>query len=126
MFVSSSCPGNGLQNGLAMCGAPSESVVYFAWHMCGSFVLLRGLDAVVAAEAAEETGDAFAVPFEAAVAFVFGSTAAVGAGAVAIVLEDRLESSESSGCSAEKSPAERVLSIKHGVEATIVWTMDAY
>ncbi len=109
-----------------MRGAPSESVVYFTWHMCGSFVLLRGLDAVVATAAAEETGDAFAVPFEAAVAFVFGSIAAVGAGAVATMLEDRLESSESLGCSADNSPAKRFLSIKYVVEATMVWTMDAY
>ena len=68
-------------------------------------MLLRGLVAVVATAAAEETEEAFTVPFEAAVVFACCSTATVGAGAAAPVLVSRSEASESFGCSAEKSPA---------------------
>ena len=64
--------------------------------MCGSFVLLRGLDGVVATAAAEERDEAFTVPFEAAVAFLIGSVAAVGTGAAAFGLSE---------FSAEKSSA---------------------
>lgn len=71
--------------------------------MCGSFVLLRGVDAVVATGAAEETEEAFIVPLEAAVAFVLGPITAVGAGAVGASLVARPEVSELSGCSAERS-----------------------
>ena len=79
------------------------------WHMFGSFVLLRALDAVVATAAAEERAEAFAVPLEAAVAFAFDSIAAVGAGAVGATTVCRPGESESEseslGCSAEKSSA---------------------
>ena len=101
--------------------APSGSVVYVLWHICGSLVLLRGLDAVVATAAAEEIEDAFTVPFEAAVAFLFGSTAAVAAGAVGATFVIRSEASESFGCSAEKSPAKNFISIKYMMEATTAW-----
>lgn len=70
---------------------PSESVVHVLWHMFGSFVLLRALDAVVATAAAEEMAEAFAVPLEAVVAF----------------------EAESFGCSAEKSSARQLVSIQH-------------
>ena len=103
MFGYTSCPSYGLQNGLSMYVAPSGSVVCVLWHMCGSFVLLRGLDAVVATEAAEETDEAFTVPLEAAVAFVLGPVAAVGAGAVGASLIAWPEVSDLSGCSAEWS-----------------------
>lgn len=92
--------------------SPSESVVYSLWHMCGSLVLLRGLDAVVAAAAAEETEVALTVPFEAAVAFALCSIAPVAAGALASVLVSRSDASESFGCSAEKSPGKQFVSIK--------------
>lgn len=95
--------------------APSGSVVYVLWHMFGSFVLLRALDAVVATAAAEERDDAFKVPFEAAVPFETGSIAAVGVGAVVTTPADRPEESESFGFSAEKSSAKRYVSIEHGI-----------
>ena len=105
------CPSDGLQKGLSMWETPSEFALCSMWHMCGSFVLLSGLEAVVAMAAAEDRDEAFAVPFEAAVPFAFGSTAAVGTGAVAAALVSRSEASESFGCSAEKSPAELRVSI---------------
>lgn len=71
--------------------APSGSVVDGLWHMFGSFVLLRGLDAVVATAAAEEIGDPFTVPLEAVV--------------------ELLGVSESFGFFAEKSPAVLLVSI---------------
>lgn len=101
---------------------PSGSVVYVLWHMFGSFVLLRALDAVVATAAAEERADAFAVPLEAAVAFV----AAVGAGAVGATTVCRPGESESFGCSAEKSSAKWLVSIKHVNGAMMVWSMSTY
>lgn len=100
--------------------APSGSVVYVLWHMFGSFVLLRGLDAVVATAAAEERDEAFTVPFEAAVVF------AIGTGALAAIPVGRPEVSESSGFSAEKSSAKRFVSIKHVIEATTVWSVGTY
>lgn len=106
--------------------APSESVVYDIWHTFGSFVLLRGLDAVVATAAAEETGEAFTVPFETVVKFLVDSIAAVGAGAVAAIPVSRPEASESSGCSAEKSSAKRFVSLQHRIEATTVWSTGTY
>lgn len=98
--------------------APSEFVVDVLWHMFGSFVLLRGLDGVVATAAAEERDEAFTVPFEAAVAFLVGSVAAVGAGAAAAILDERPAASESPEFSAEKSSAKRFVSIKRVIEAT--------
>lgn len=92
--------------------SPSGSVVYSTWHMFGSFVLLRALDAVVATAAAEESDEALTVPFEAVVALEVVPTAAVGAAAVAAVPVARPESSDSSGFSAEKSSARRPVSIK--------------
>ena len=83
--------------------APSGSVVCVLWHMCGSFVLLRGLEAVVATRIAEETDEAFTVPLEDAVAFVFGPVAAADAGAVGASLVARPALSELSECSAERS-----------------------
>ena len=65
--------------------------------MFGSFVLLRGLAAVVATAAAEEERDgALTVPFEAVVPFEIGSVAAVAVGAAAVILADTPELSESS------------------------------
>lgn len=87
-----------------MSGTPSESAVYVLWHMFGSFVLFRTLDAVVAMAAAEEIGEAFTVSLEVLVALV----AAVGAGAVAASPVGRPEESDSSGFSAEKSSCEAV------------------
>lgn len=83
--------------------------------MFGSFVLLRGLDTVVATAAAEERAEAFSVPLEAAVAFAFDPIAAVGAGAVGAttVCRPGESESESLGCSAEKSSAKPWVSIKH-------------
>lgn len=98
--------------------APSGSVVYVLWHMFGSLVLLRRLDAVVATAAAEERDEAFTVPFEAVVAFTTGSAAAVGAGAAAAAAVGRPGASESSGFSAEKSSAKQLVSISHVIEAT--------
>ena len=83
--------------------APSGSVVYVLWHMFGSFVLLRGLDAVVATAAAEEVGDPFTVPLEAVVELFDGSVAATEAGAVDGTSVCVLDVSESFGFSAEKS-----------------------
>lgn len=88
--------------------SPSASVSYVLWHMFGSFELFRGLDAVVATASAEEIDEALAVPLEAAVAFLFDPVAAVAAGAMAATSDARLESSELSGFSAEKSSAEMV------------------
>ena len=96
---------------------PSGSTLYDLWQTFGSLVLLRGLNAVVATAAAEETGEAFTVPFEAAVAFLLGSVAAVGAGVVAIVLGSRSGDSESFGCSAEKSSVKLYVSMKCVIEA---------
>ena len=66
----------------------------------------------MATAAAEETCEAFTVPFEAAVAFLLDSIAAVGAGAAATVLESRSGDSESFGCSAEKSSVKLHVSVK--------------
>ena len=101
---------------------PFGSTLYVLWQTFGSFVLLRGLKAVVATAAAEETGEAFMVPFEAAVAFLLGSVAAVGAGVVATVLESRSGDSESFGCSAEKSSMKLDVSMKDEIEAKTVGT----
>ena len=106
--------------------SPSESASYVLWHMFGSFVLLRGLDAVVATASAEEIDEAFAVPLEAVVAFVFDPVAAVAAGAVAAIPVVRLESSESSGFSAEKSSAKLFVGIDSVIEAAIVRSMGTY
>lgn len=81
--------------------------------MFGSFVLLRALDAVVATAAAEERAEAFTVPLEAVVALETGSIAAVGAGAVGATIVSRPGTSESFGCSAEKSSARQLISIHH-------------
>ena len=106
-----------MQNGLAIYVTPSESVVDVLWHIFGSFVLLRGLDGVVATAAAEERDEAFTVPFEAAVAFLIGSIAAVGTGAAASGLSE---------FSVEKSSAKWFVSIKRVIEATIIWSMGTY
>ena len=103
---------------------PSGFAVYVLWHMFGSFVLLRALDAVVATASAEEREEAFIVPFEAVVAFLLGSVTAVGPGAVSAILVETLGSSESSGLSSEKSSVKRSISIKHVMEeATLIWAM---
>ena len=94
--------------------------------MFGSFVLLRALDAVVATAAAEERAEAFAVPLEAAVAFALDSIAAVGAGAVGATTVCRPGESESFGCSAEKSSAKPLVSIKHVNGAMAVWSVGTY
>lgn len=104
--------------------SPSGFVVYVLWHTFGSFVLLRALDAVVATAAAEERDEAFTVPFEAAVAFLIGSIAAVGPGAAAAIPVGTPEASESSGFSAEKSSAKQSISIKH--VNTLIWAMGTY
>ena len=91
--------------------APSGSVVYVLWHMFGSFVLLRGLDTMVATAAAEEIGDPFTVPLEAVVKFTVGSVAATGTGTVAGIFVCGLGLSESFGFSAEKSSAIFLVSI---------------
>lgn len=65
---------------------------------------------------AEEMDEAFTVPFEAAVAFVFDPVAAVGAAAVATTPVERLEASELSGFSAEKSSANWLVSIDYVIE----------
>ena len=88
--------------------------------MCGSLVLLRGLDAVVAAAAAEETEVALTVPFKAAVAFALCSIAPVAAEALGPVLVSRSDASESFGCSAEKSPGKRIVRIKHLINSMAV------
>lgn len=75
-------------------------------------MLLRALDAVVATAAAEERGEALTVPLEAVVAFVIGSVATVGAGAVGATTVSRPGASESFGCSAEKSSAKGLISIE--------------
>ena len=80
--------------------APSGSVVCVLWHMFGSFVLLRGLDAVVATAAAEEIGDPFTVPLEAVVELFDGSVAANGTGAVCGISVCEIGVSESFGSSA--------------------------
>ena len=103
---------------------PSESVVDVLWHMFGSFVLLSGL--VVATAAAEERAEAFTVPLEAVVAFETGSVAAVGAGAVGATIVCRPGSSESLGCSAEKSSARPLVSIQHVDGAMTIWSMVTY
>ena len=84
-------------------------------------MLLRGLGAVVATAAAEETEVALTVPFEAAVAFVLCSIALVAAEALAPVLVSRSDASESFGCSAEKSPGKQFVSIKHLIASMAVW-----
>lgn len=96
--------------------APSGSVVNVLWHMFGSFVLLRGLDAVVATAAAEEGEEALTVPFEAVVAFLIGSVATVGTA----------PESESFGFSAETSSAKRFVSNMLVVESTTIWSMGTY
>ena len=106
--------------------SPSGSVVYSTWHMFGSFVLLRALDAVVATAAADESDEALTVPFEAVVALEVVPTAAVGAAAIAAVPVARPESSDSSGFSAEKSSARRPVSIKHVVEAATARSMGTH
>ena len=85
--------------------------MYVLWHMFGSFVLLRGLEAVVATAAAEEIGDPFIVPLEAVVEFVDGSVAATETGVVSGISVCVLEESESFGFSAEKSSAVLLVSI---------------
>ena len=89
--------------------------------MCGSLVLLRGLEAVLAAAAAEETEVALTVPLEAAVAFALCSIALGVAEALAAVLVSRSDASGSFGCSAEKSPGKQLISIKHLMESLTVW-----
>lgn len=73
-------------------------------------MLLRGLEAVLAAAAAEETEVALTVPFEAAVAF-----------ALAAVLVSRSDASGSFGCSSEKSPGKQLISIKHLMQCMAMW-----
>ena len=97
--------------------APSSSVVYVLWHMFGSFVLLRGLEAVVATAAAEEIGDPFTVPLEAVVEFVDGSVAAAETGAVGDISVSGLGVSESFGSSAEVSSAVLLVSIYYVIRA---------
>ena len=128
MFGYTSCPSDGLQNGLATYVEPWGSVVYVLWHMFGSFVLLRGLDAVVATASAEEMEEAFAVPLEPAVAFAIVSVAAVGADAdaVAATTVSRPEASESPGFSAEKSSAKRFVSPEYVIEATTLRSTGTY
>ena len=95
---------------------PSGSVVNVLWHMFGSFVLLRALDAVVATAAAEEGEEALTVPFEAVVAFLIGSVATVGTA----------PESESIGLSAETSSAKWFVSIKLEIRAMTIWSMGTY
>ena len=97
--------------------APSGSEVYVLWHMFGSFVLLRGLDAVVATAAAEEVGDPFTVPLEALVELFDGSVAPTETGAVGGTSACVLEVSESSGSSAERSSAVLLVSIYYVMRA---------
>ena len=101
---------------------PFGSTLYVLWQTFGSLVLLRGLEAVVATVAAEETGEALTVPFEAAVAFLLGSIAAVGVGAAATVLESRSGDSESFGCSDEKSSVKLDVSMKGEMKAETMGT----
>ena len=100
--------------------SPSESTVYSLWHMCGSLVLLRGWDAVLATAAAEETEVALTVPFEAEVAFALCSIALVAAGALAPVLVSRSDASGSFESSAEISPGKQFVSIMHVMESMAV------
>ena len=79
--------------------------------MFGSFVLLRGLEAVVATAAAEEVGDPFTVPLEAVVELFDGSVAATETGALGGISACVLGVSESSAFSAEKSSAVLLVSI---------------
>ena len=97
--------------------APSSSSVYVLWHMFGSFVLLRGLEAVVATAAAEEIGDPFIVPFEAVVEFVDGSVAATETGAVGDMSVCVLGVPESSESSAERSSGALFVSIYYEMRA---------
>ena len=97
--------------------SPSGSVVYVLWHMFGSFVLLRELEAVVATGAAEEIGDPFTVPLEAVVEFFDGSVAAAETGAVGGTSVCALGVSESSGSSAERSSAVLFVSIYYVIRA---------
>ena len=89
-------------------------------------MLLRELDTVVATAAAEEADEAFAVPFEAAVAFAADCTPAVGTGAVAARLVSSSGVSESFGCSAEKSSTEQFISFDHAVAAATIGTRNTY
>ena len=84
-------------------------------------MLLRGLEAVLAAAAAEETEVALTVPFEAAVAFALCSIALGAAEAPAAVLVSKSDASGSFGCSSEKSPGKQLISIKHLMPCMAMW-----